>query len=69
MQESVIIVEDVPLGDSVILVVRSEFGQCPIGDVFAAVRAVFVVGVKGETLGSAVCGVCQISTQGLILAI
>ena len=47
MQESVVVVEDVPFGDGVVLVVGSELRQCPIGDVFAAVCAVFVVGVEG----------------------
>ena len=42
--------EDVPLGDGVVIVVGSEFCQCPIGDVLSSVRAVFVVGVEGETL-------------------
>ena len=50
MQETVVVVEDVPLGDSVVAVVVSEFRQCPIGDVLLSVGAVLVVGVEGETL-------------------
>ena len=50
MQESVVVVEDVPFGDGVILVVRAELRQCPIGDVFAAVCAVLLVGVERERL-------------------
>ena len=50
MQESVVIVEDVPLGDGVVCVMRLKFCQCPIGDVFAAVCAVFVVSVERERL-------------------
>ena len=51
VQERVVIVEDVPLGDGVVAVVGSEFCQCPIGDVFLSVRAILVVGVEGEALG------------------
>ena len=50
MQERVVIVEDVPLGDDVVAVVGSEFRQCPIGDVFVSVGAVLIVGVEWETL-------------------
>ena len=50
MQESVGIVEDVPFGEGVVLVVGSEVCQCPIGDVFTSVCAVFVVGVERKTL-------------------
>ena len=50
VQEPVGVVKDVPLGDGVIAVMRLEFCQCPIGDVFAAVCAVFVIGVEWETL-------------------
>ena len=56
MQDAVVIVEDVPLGDGVVFVVRAELRQCPIGDVFAAICATFVVGVKREALGTAICG-------------
>ena len=51
MQEGVSIVEDVPLGYGIIIVVVSEFGQCPIGDVLSAIRAILVIGVKGKALG------------------
>ena len=50
MQDAVVIVEDVPLGDGVVFVVRAELRQCPIGDVFAAICAIFVVDVKREAL-------------------
>ena len=50
VQESVIVVEDVPFGDGVIAVMISEFCQCPIGDVFLSVGAILIVGVKRETL-------------------
>ena len=50
VQETVVVVEDVPFGDGVIAVVGSEFGQCPIGDVLLSVRVVFVVSVEGEGL-------------------
>ena len=50
VQESVVIVEDVPLGDGLIVVVGSEFRQCPIGDVLLAVCAVLIVGIEGEGL-------------------
>ena len=50
MQETVIIVEDVPLGEGVVAIVGSEFRQRPIGDVLLSVRAVLVVGVEREAL-------------------
>ena len=42
--------EDVPLGEGVVVVVGAELRQCPIGDVFAAVCAVFVVECKTENI-------------------
>ena len=50
VQEPVVIVEDVPLGDGVVGVMGSEFRQRPIGDVLLSVCAVLVVGVEGEAL-------------------
>ena len=50
MQDSVDVVEDVPLGNVPVMVVRAEFVERPVGDVLAAVGAIFVVGVEGETL-------------------
>ena len=50
VQERVVIVEDVPLGNAVITVVGSEFCQRPIGDVLSAVGAVLIVGVEGKAL-------------------
>ena len=65
VQECVVIVEDVPLGDGIIAVMLSEFRQRPIGDVLTSVCAVFVVGVEGETLGAAVCEFENLEFQGL----
>ena len=50
VQERVVIVEDVPLSDGVIVVVGSEFRQRPIGDILLSVCAVFIVGVEGKAL-------------------
>lgn len=48
VEESIGVVEYIPLADGVVVVVVAEGIQCPIGDVFFAVAAVFVVGVEGE---------------------
>ena len=50
MQEGVVIVEDVPLRNSIIAVVIPEFRQRPIGDVLLSVYAVLIIGVEGEAL-------------------
>ena len=50
VQDAVDVIEDVPLGDFLVAVVLAEVLQGPIGDVLAAVAAVFVVDVEGETL-------------------
>ena len=50
VQNTVSIVKDVPFGEGIIAVVRSEFRQCPIGDVFLSVCAVLVVGIERKTL-------------------
>ena len=65
VEQGVDVVEDVPFGEGVgrggdlrgfqnlgglRLVDGAELGQGPVGDVFAAVVAVFVVGVEGEAL-------------------
>ena len=55
MEEAVDVVEDVPLGDGVVAVVGAEAIEGPVGDVFAAVGAVLVVGVQGEALGTTAC--------------
>ena len=52
MQHGIDVVEDVPLGDVGVGVVGAELVQRPVGDVFAAIGAVFVVGVERETLRS-----------------
>ena len=51
VQQGVDIMEDVPLGDGVIVVMGAELLQGPVGEVFPAVGAVFGVGVEGEALG------------------
>jgi hypothetical protein len=50
MQHTVHVIEDVPFGDRVVPVVGAELSECPIGDVFAAVGAVFGLGVEGKAL-------------------
>ena len=52
VQQAVDVVEDIPLGDGVVAVVGAEAVHRPVGDVFAAVAAVLVVGVEGEALES-----------------
>ena len=42
--------EDVPFGEGVVSVAGLKRCQRPIRDVFAAVCAIFVVGVEGEAL-------------------
>ena len=43
--------EDVPLADGLVLVLRSEFAcKRPSGDVFLSIRSVLVKGVEGEAL-------------------
>ena len=50
IQEGVDVVEDVAFGDGVVVVVRPILCQRPIGDVFAAVCAILVIGVEREAL-------------------
>ena len=50
VQETVVVAEDVPLGDGVVGVVGSEFRQCPIGDVLLSVGAVLIVGIERKAL-------------------
>src|ERR1035438_5977677 len=50
VQDGVDVVEDIPLGDGGVVVVGAELFEGPVGDVLAAVSAVFGVGVVGETL-------------------
>ena len=50
MEDGVGGVEDVPLGDLVVGVVGTKFGERPVGDVLAAVGAVFGVAVEREEL-------------------
>ena len=51
VQDGVDVVEDVPLGDGGVVVAGAELFEGPVGDVLAAVGAVFGVGVEGEALG------------------
>jgi len=50
VQDGVDVVEDVPLGDGGVAVVGAELFERPVGDVLAAVGAVFGVGVEGKPL-------------------
>lgn len=45
VEQGIDVVENVPFGDAVVDVVRAELCQRPIGDVFAPVRTVLIVGV------------------------
>jgi hypothetical protein len=53
MQYGVGVVEDVPFGDGFVFVVGAELLKRPVGDVLAAVSAVFRVSIEGEALGAA----------------
>jgi hypothetical protein len=50
VQDGVDVVEDVPLGDGGVVVAGAKLFERPVGDVLAAVGAVFGAGVEGETL-------------------
>ena len=50
VQEPIDIVEDVPLGDALVAVMRAEGRQRPVGDIFSAVCSTFIVDVEGEAL-------------------
>ena len=52
VQQGVNVVENIPLADRLVAVMLLELFQRPIGDVFAAVAAVFIVDVEGEALWS-----------------
>ena len=56
VEQAVNVVEDIPLCDRRIVVVAAKLVKRPIGDVLAAVGAVFVVGVEGEALASQTVG-------------
>jgi len=53
VQDGVDVMEDVPLGDGGVVVVGAELFESPVGDVLAAVGAIFGVGVEREALGGA----------------
>jgi hypothetical protein len=48
--------EDVQLGDGAVTVADAKLSQCRVGDVLAAVAAVFGVGVEGEAQESVSAG-------------
>src|ERR1700680_1371066 len=50
MQDGVRVMEDIPLGDGRVCVADAKLFERPVGNVLAAVGAVFVVGVEGEAL-------------------
>jgi hypothetical protein len=50
MQHRIDAMEDVPLRDARVVVVRAEFVECPVGDVLATVAAVLVL--RRETSGN-----------------
>ena len=50
MEHAVDVMENVPLAHLFVVVVSAELIQRPIGDVLAAIRAVFVVDVEREAL-------------------
>jgi hypothetical protein len=50
VEESVDVVEDIPLGDTFILIMGLELLNGLVSDVFLAVGAVFVIGVEGKAL-------------------
>ena len=63
VQQGIDVMEDVPLGDGVIVVMGAKLLQGPVGEVFPAVGAVFGVGVEGEALGGGAKTSTQIQDQ------
>ena len=53
MQQPIRIVENVPLLNRRVAVMRAELGQCPIGDVLAPISAILIVDVKRKALSCA----------------
>lgn len=53
VENGVDIMEDIEVGDCLVLVMALKLLQCPVGDVFTA-SAVFVITVEGKALGIAV---------------
>ena len=51
VQHGIDVMEDIPLGH-LGAIFRLELRKCPIGDVLAAVAAIFGVGVVGEALSA-----------------
>ena len=58
VQDTVGVVEDVPLADGIITVVFAECCECPIGDVLLTVCAILIVGIEGEALRTIACCEC-----------
>ena len=50
VQEPIDIVENIRLLDAIVFIMRPEVLQRPVGDIFSAVRSIFVVDVEGEAL-------------------
>jgi hypothetical protein len=50
VQDGVGVVEDVPFDDRRVAIVGAELFERPVGDVVAAVGAVFGIGAEGKTL-------------------
>src|SRR5208283_645775 len=52
VQNPIDVMEDVPPGDVLVAVMPAKVLQRPVGDVFAPIRAVFVVGVERKALSA-----------------
>jgi hypothetical protein len=63
VQDGIDIMEDVPLGDGRVAVMGPELFKRPVGDVLAAIAAVFCVGVEREALGSVQRSQCDVGNQ------
>ena len=50
VQQTVNIMENIPFANASILMMLTEVVQRPVGDILAAVLAVFSVGIEGEAL-------------------
>ena len=55
VQQAIDVIEDIPFADGGVVVVGAELIDRPIGNILAAVAAVFVVGVEGEALMAVGC--------------
>ena len=50
MQHAIDIIKDIPFADGRVVIAAAELLQCPVGDVFFAAAALFVIGVEREAL-------------------